>query len=442
MLVAGEQTSAVFSESGEAIVLGCCMMDDGLVDESATSLTPADFYDLRHANIFDLMMRLRDKRIPVTPLTIRDEATASLDAGVNGLGGLSYLASLSSQTPSTKMLPHYVGVVSRKARLRRYINGANEIISQAKALEGDDDAKLDEVEKTLATLMQSTAGGGEVRLTDVVKQAIDEIEQAHAHEGSCTGIASGFPALDRLLTGFHDGDMAIVAARPSMGKTSLAMSIAENMALDQKIPVGIFSMEMTATSLIKRTISARSEIDGHDLLTGNLTNGSIKRITTVAARINGSPIFIDERPSMTLPSLSSRARRMVARDGVKAIFVDYLQLMRAKADSRVREVSIISSGLKAVAKELGIPVIVLSQLSRSVESQERPPRLSDLRDSGSIEQDADVVVMLHRPKNDSNLMDLMVQKHRNGPTGIVELEFDKAHTKFRNPTYFKPESDV
>jgi replicative DNA helicase len=347
------------------------------------------------------------------------------------------LAGLPDLTPSTVALPHYVATVAKKSRLRQIVTGVRGIISQINAQEGDDDALLESAGQTLLSLLQANSGqGGEVVLTDVVRRAIGEIEQAHSSDGSCTGVSSGFPSLDRLTSGFHRGDMFVLAARPSMGKTSLAMSIAEHVALDLKIPVGVFSLEMTAVSLIKRLLSSRTGIDGHDLLTGSLKKQDIHSLATSSASLIRAPLFIDESPRLTVAGFSSRARRMVARHKAKLIVVDYLQLMSAKADNRVQEVTKISNGLKSVAKECDVPLLVLSQLSRSAEQQGRPPRLSDLRDSGSIEQDADVVAMLHRPDASSDLIEVMVQKHRNGPTGIVELEFDKAHTRFKNPTYF------
>ena len=436
-----EKVELPYSSSAEDAVLGCCMLEEELVDEANTVLSPDDFYQLKHKNLFEVLLRLRDKRIPIDALTVRDEADSSLDQGVDGVGGFAFLVGLPDQVPSTSLLAHYSSVVAKMARLRNLVSGAREIISKATTRVGDEDAKLNDAEQTLTALIQRTAQGGEVKLTEVIKEAISEIENAHSADGTCTGIPSGFAALDRLLAGFHNGDMTIIAGRPSMGKTSLAVTMAEHIAIDLKIPCGIFSMEMTAASLVQRMISSRSNVDGHSIITGSLTEEEIKAISVAACRINGSPMQIDDKPHLTVPALASRARRMVARHGVKVIFVDYLQLMHAKADSRVREVSIISAGLKALAKELGIPVVVLSQLNRMVEAQDRPPRLSDLRDSGSIEQDADVVVLLHRPDSTSDYIDIMVQKHRNGPTGIVELEFDKAHTKFKTPVYFEEKDD-
>lgn len=424
-----------YSEAAESAVLSCCMKESELVDEAATSLKPEDFYALKCANLFELMLSLRETGQHLDVITIRDAAESTYPRGVEDVGGLPFIAGLPDLTPSTVALPTYVATIARKARLRRLLTAARGIISTVQSPEAGDDEKLEQGESALIDLLHSEKSGGEVNLKDAVKQTVGEIERAFANEGSCTGISSGFPALDRLTTGFHKGDVFILAARPSMGKTSLAMSIAEHAALDNGVPVGIFSMEMTATSLLKRMMSSRANVDGHSLLTGKLTDQEIRNLTSASARIAASPLVVDETPHLSVAGLASRARRMVARHKVELIVVDYLQLMHAKADSRVQEVTKISNGLKAVAKQLDVPMLVLSQLSRSVEQQDRPPRLSDLRDSGSIEQDADLVAMLHRPDPTNNYVDVMVLKHRNGPTGVVELEFDKTRTKFKVPIY-------
>lgn len=432
-----ETETLPFSERNEAAVLACCLMEEELVDEAAVSLVPKDFYDLRHKNLFDVLLHLRETRTPIGPITIRDEADTRFPLGVDAVGGLSFLAGLPDLVPSTVQLPHHVGVVTKKSQLRAVVTTARRVIAAVSEREGGDDEKLDEAEQTLLSLLQRRDKGGEVKLVDVVREAIGEIEQAFANVGECTGISSGFPALDRLTTGFHRGDMTVLAARPSMGKTSLAMTIAEHIAIDQDIPVAIFSLEMTAVSLMKRILSSRSEVDGHNILTGKLTERDIISLTAASGKVVSSPLFIDETAHMSIAGFSSRARRMVARHNVKMIIVDYMQLMSAKADSRVQEVTKISNGLKMSAKELNVPILVLSQLSRGVEQQNRTPRLSDLRDSGSIEQDADVVALLHRPDSSNSIVEVMVQKHRNGPTGSVDLEFDMAHTRFKTPNYFK-----
>lgn len=430
-----------YSRENEEAVLACCLRDEECVDEAATTLELEDFYDFRHRNLFKVLLSLREQRIPVNLLTIRDEAKTSLERGVDDVGGMAFLAPLPDQVPSPAALPYHVAVVSRKARLRRVVEGARQAITQATA-EGDDDSKLDDAEQTLNSIInRSDKKGGEVDMKAVVREALDDIEQAFAQEGSCTGISTGFPALDRLTGGIRNGDMIVLAARPSMGKTSLAMSIVENVAMDSGIPVGVLSMEMTAKSLVMRMLASRSGIDGHSLITGTLKREDIQRLTVTAGKVANSLIRVDETPHLTPASITRKARRMVNKYGVKMLVVDYLQLMHTDARSKVEEVTILSASLKQLAKDMDVPVVVLSQLNRNVESQDRAPRLSDLRDSGSIEQDADLVMMLHRPDSSSDIMDVMVLKHRNGPTGVVELEFDKSLTKYRNPVWHKDESE-
>lgn len=440
MLMEPPTDSLPYSEVNEQAVLACCLTEPELVDEAATTLAPSNFYDLRHANLFEAMLELRSRGEPVQVITVRNYAMENFPQGVEAVGGISFLAGLPDTIPSTVGLPNYVAVVSRKARLRDIVMTAKGIISSAQDNStGDDDAKLERAESDLLGLIQSsTERGGEVCLRDALAQAINEIETAFEADGGCTGIATGFPTLDRLTGGFHNGDYIVLAARPSMGKTSFAMSVAENVAISNGIPVGVFSMEMSAASLLKRMLSSQGGVDGHGLLTGSLTERDIHKITGASQRIVKSKLHLNEKSHLTPAALASQARRMVGRHGVKLIIVDYLGLMRCKAESRVQEVSMISASLKAMAKELNVPVLVLAQLNRNIEHQERKPRLSDLRDSGSIEQDADLVMFLHRQDPASNLIQVLIEKHRNGPTGGAELEFDKATTRFRNPEYFKP----
>lgn len=432
-----------YSDVNEQAVLACCLTEPELIDEAATSLTPDDFYDLRHRNLFEAMLELRSRGEPVQAITIRNYAMDNSPQGVEAVGGIAFLAGLPDTIPSSVGLPNYVAVVSRKARLREIVTTAKGLIhSIANDAEGDD-TKLEQAESSLLELIQSsTEKGGEVCLRDALAEAINQIETAFEADGGCTGIATGFPTLDRLTGGFQNGDYIVMAARPSMGKTSFAMSVAENMAISNGVAVGIFSMEMTAASLLKRMLSSQSGVDGHSLLTGALGERDITKITSASQSIIKAKIHLNQSPNLTPSALSSQARRMVARHNVQFIVVDYLGLMHCKAESRTQEVSKISGALKAMAKELNVPVLVLAQLNRNIEQQERKPRLSDLRDSGSIEQDADLVMFLHRPDPTSNLIQVLLEKHRNGPTGDTELEFDKSTTRFKNPTYFNSETNA
>ena len=415
----------------EAAVLGCCLLDGGAMTDAASTVSPDEFYELRHRNLFVLMLKLKDEGKPIDTISIFQEAKDTLKDGVEALGGIAYLSGLPDQVPSALSLPAYVTIVRRKAKLRKVMLTAQSVLSAASS-RGDDDELREQAQAQLVGLLEEDRKGGIVPLRDVVREAINDIENAYSKKGSVIGISSGFPTLENITTVFKDGDMIVLAARPSQGKTSLAVTIAENVAIDQNVPTGLLSLEMTSVSLIKRMLSARSNVDGHHLMSGKLSHHEIATLTKSAAKISKSPLIIDQPSAMTIMELHATARHMKFKHGIKFLIIDYLQLMHAKADSRVHEVSKISSAVKSVAKELDIPVLVLSQLSRRVEEQDRSPRLSDLRDSGSIEQDADVVTFLHRLPQE-NMVQLQIQKHRNGPCGTVTLEFIPSLTKFRTP---------
>jgi replicative DNA helicase len=424
-------TGPSYSEECERGVLGCCLLEPELLDEVASQLASGDFYDLRHANTLELMQDMRRQSLPIDTISIREEAK-SLNGGIQALGGIAYLAQHLDIIPSAAQLPYYVSVVKRKAKRRQLNEVAHQILSDAR---GDDDAVLEDHFALLNGLLCSDTTGGEVSIRAAIQQAVAEIESAHELGGKCTGLSTGFPSLDFVTGGLQRGDMIVLAGRPSMGKTSLAMSIVENVALGQGIPVGVASMEMTSTSLAKRMISSQSGVDGHHLLTGNLSKLDFPAMASSAAKIASSKIYLDETPHLTPAQLLAKARSWRLRHKIELLVVDYLQLMRAKSDNRQHEVSLCSASAKQVAKELDIPVIILSQLNRMVEHQDRPPRLSDLKESGSIEQDADVVGLMYKPDsthNDENpTVRLSIAKHRNGPTGYCDLEFVKEQTRFR-----------
>ena len=427
------RTSIPASRQAEAAVLGCCLLEPSCIDDAAVTLTPDDFFELRHKNLFELLIKLRSDGGVVDTITIFQEAKDSVEGGLDSLGGITYISSLPNQVPSAAGLPAYVGTVSRKSKLRSLVHTAQNILSIT-GRKGDDDALLDEAQGELLALLSTDREEGLIPLKDVVRMAIDDIEDAFANRGKVLGISTGFPSLDRLTTGFKDGDMVVLAARPSQGKTSLALTIAEHVAVDQKISTGFLSLEMTSCSLIKRMLSSKAGVDGHNVASGNLNQHQISSLTTTAGKIAGAPLYIDQTGSLSVVQLRAKARHLKFKHDIKFLIIDYLQLMRAKADSRVQEVTKISAAVKAVAKELGIPVLVLSQLSRRVEQQDRPPRLSDLRDSGSIEQDADVVALLNRA-DDNNTVEVIIAKHRNGPCGSIDLEFVPHLTRFKNPSY-------
>lgn len=429
-----QEISIPASSQAEAAVLGCCLLEPACIDDAATSLVPDDFYELRHRNLFDLMLKLRNDGTVVDTITIFQEAKDSVEGGLNAIGGLPYVTSLPNQVPSAAGLPAYVAKVRKKSELRALTTTAQQVLSIVSGT-GDDDELLSDAQSKLMGLLSRDREGGLIPLKDVVKMALDDIEAAYTNKGTVVGISTGFPALDKLTTGLKDGDMIVLAARPSQGKTSLALTIAENVAIDQGIPTGFFSLEMTSRSLVKRMLSSRAGVNGHNISSGRLAASEIQSIAVNGGKIANSPLYIDQSGSLNPIQLMSKARQMKYKYGIKFLVIDYLQRMNAKADSRVQEVGKISDAVKCVAKELDIPVLVLSQLSRKVEDQDRKPRLSDLRDSGSIEQDADIVALLHATGDENNIVEVIVAKHRNGPCGRIDLQFVPHLTRFKSAVF-------
>tara|TARA_Y100001963_G_scaffold159460_1_gene263219 strand:+ start:1657 stop:2964 length:1308 start_codon:yes stop_codon:yes gene_type:complete len=428
-----EEIKIPSSIENEAAVLACCLLESACIDDAATSLSPDDFYELRHRNLFELMLKLRSGGEVVDTITVFQEAKDSVIGGLDALGGISYVSSLPNQVPSAAGLPAYVAKVRKKSELRSLTHTAQQVLSII-SRKGDDDDLLNEAQAQLMSLLSTDRESGLIPLKEVVKMAIDDIEYSFSNKGKVVGISTGFPALDKLTTGFKDGDMIVLAARPAQGKTSLALTIAEHVAIDDGKPTGFMSLEMTSRSLVKRMLSSRAGVNGHNIASGRLAESEIHSITTAAAKLANAPLYIDQTASLNPVQLMSKARHMKYKYGIKFLIVDYLQRMNARADSRVQEVTKISAAIKSVAKELDIPVLVLSQLSRKVEDQERKPRLSDLRDSGSIEQDADLVCLLHSTGQD-NIVQLRMAKHRNGPTGVIDLEFVPHLTRFKTAIY-------
>ena len=420
-----------YSEDCERGVLGCCLLEPELLDEVATEIAPEDFYDLRHANTLKLMQKMRAERLPVDILALREESK-SLDGGIQALGGLPYLTQHQDLVPSGAQLPYYASVVKRKSQRREMVTVARKILAEER---GDDDEVLGDYSEMLNKLLRTDTSRGEVAISNAVKQAIDEIEAAFEGGGRVSGLSTGLPSVDHVTGGLHSGDVFVLAGRPSMGKTSLAMSVVEHVALTLNKPVGVASMEMPATALTKRMISSQADVDGLTLLNGRLSQGDFNQMAPVAAKINRAPIYIDETAHLTPSQLLARARIWKLRYDIQLLVVDYLQLMRVRgADNRQHEVSQCSAAMKQIAKELKIPVIALSQLNREVEKggDGRAPRLSDLKESGSIEQDADLVGLLYRPDGaEDGTVRLNIAKHRNGPTGYCDLEFIASRTRFR-----------
>jgi replicative DNA helicase len=431
------------SIEAEQSVLGAVLIDRDAMIEIADFLKPEDFYRQAHARIYAVMLDLSERREPIDIVTVSEslERTGDLET----IGGRAYLGTLTNQTPTAVHAAQYARIVERKAVLRNLIAAAGKIAGIGYEDPSEVAEAIDRAEAELFAVSERRVSAGFSVLRSLLHDAYDRLDYLHAHRGEISGVRTGFGDLDTLTTGLQKSDLVILAARPSVGKTSLALNIAEHAAVRDKMNVGMFSLEMSKEQLVLRLLSSVSGIDSQRLRTGFLEELDFARIAPAMNALSEAPIYIDDTPNLTTMELRTKARRLQAEAGLDLVIVDYLQLMQssstARDANRVQEVSEISRGLKALARELKVPVLALSQLSRQPEMREsKEPRLSDLRESGSIEQDADLVMFLYREKErgsdeqqtDGEVVRLKLAKHRNGPTGEVDLWFKKAQTRFVN----------
>lgn len=425
------------SLEAEQSVLGGILIDSDGIVEVAEFLKAPDFYKEAHGLIFGAMINLFERREPIDIVTVGE--TLERDHRIEAVGGHAYLASLSNLTPSAVNVVHYGRIVERAAVLRNLIGASGRIAAIAYSNPVDVSEAVDRAEAELFAVSQHRTGSGFVKLDSLLHAAYDKLDYLNSHRGEVSGIPSGFIDLDALTGGFQPSDLIIVAARPSVGKTSLALNIAEHAAIRGKLRVGIFSLEMSQEQLVLRLLSSVANVDSGRLRSGFLEEMDFARIAPAMQVLANAALYIDDTPSISAMELRTKARRLQAEVGLDLLIVDYLQLMQgpaSKDSNRVQEVSEISRGLKALARELSVPVVALSQLNRSPEAREsKEPRLSDLRESGAIEQDADLVMFLWRADErieatDGELINLKLAKHRNGPTGELQLFFTKRQTRF------------
>ncbi len=429
------------SLDSEQAVLGSILIDRDAIVEIADFLHPEDFYRQAHGRVFASMLELFERNEPIDVVTVAEglERAGELEA----IGGASYLSQLGNDTPTAVHVAQYARIVERKAILRRLISAAGRIAAIGYEDGSDIQESIDRSEAELFAVSQRRSNDGFSPLKALLHDAYDRLDELHTHRGEISGIASGFTDLDLLTTGFQPSDLIVLAARPSVGKTSLALNIAEHAAVREGKSVGVFSLEMSKDQLVLRLISSVAAIDAKRLRSGFLEEMDFARIAPAMQELSEAPMFIDDSPSISAMELRTKARRLQAERGLDLVIVDYLQLMQGNASSRdanrVQEVTEISRGLKALARELKVPVIALSQLSRQPEIRgDNEPRLSDLRESGAIEQDADLVLLLSNEKSeageeaagDGQVVKLHLAKHRNGPTGYVRLWFKKSQTRF------------
>ena len=424
----------------EMSVLGALMLDKNAIIKIADLVRPDDFYKNDHGMIYEAMIELFEEREPIDVLSLSNklEEKKQLEA----VGGSGYLTDLVNSVPSASNIAHYAKVIQKKSLLRKLIGAAAEILELGYEEAEDVEKILDEAEQKLFKVSQKFVKADFVPLKSYLESAFNRIDELHKGDKDMRGIPTGFTDLDNILAGLQKSDLVILAARPSIGKTSLALDIARNVALKKKIPVGIFSLEMSSDQLVDRMLASESRVDAWRIRTGRLRSSAddddFAKIGEAMGILSEAPIFIDDSARANVMEMRTMARRLQAENNLGLIIIDYLQLMEGRSsDNRVQEVSEISRSLKGLARELNIPVLALSQLNRSVETRSpQIPKLSDLRESGSIEQDADVVMFLYREDREKpdtpnkNVIQVIVSKHRNGPLGTASLYFDDTITSF------------
>ncbi|MBL1216067.1 MAG: replicative DNA helicase [Planctomycetes bacterium] len=427
----------------EMALLGAMIIDAQVIGDVIQFVrSPDDFWKPAHGHIFKALLDLYDQH---NAGDIAMLYQLLVDRGVaESIGGPDYLEELAASTPVSINAPHHARIVSEKATLRRLIDAAAQILHAAHTQADDIQLVLDQAEKLVFDVVERTERGGPQALVQLLQETMERIQ---SHDGRLvTGVPTAYREFDEYTCGLQKGDMLILAARPSMGKTALALNIAENVALLGN-PVGMFSLEMSRQQLVQRLLCSNAEVDSHRLRRNMLRKEELDRLSMAVAQLSEAPIYIDDTPGISILELRARGRRMAAQHGVKFIIIDYLQLMRGMSrESRQQEVSEISRGVKALARELDVPVLCLSQLNRAAENREdHRPRLADLRESGSIEQDADVVMMLHREdryrtdeSEHDNTAELIIAKQRNGPTGTVDLTWVGSNMKFKDHSSASP----
>lgn len=426
-------------ESEKALLGSLMIRSESMHESTEVILTPDVFYSEKHRIIYRAMLDLYSKSEPIDVETVRSKLS---DQGeLESVGGVSYLAELVSEVPAASNARHYANQVQKKHLLRSLIDAGEEIAEMGYNESEDIDETLDHAEKRVYEVTASPTLSKFTSLGETLKDAWERLERLQEHKDEMRGVRTGFRDLDNMLAGLQKSDLIILAARPSMGKTAFALDIARQSAIQHGTTVGIFSLEMSAQQLVDRMVSAEAKVNSWNLRTGRITDQEdFSRIHDAYDRLGRAPIFIDDQPGMNILKMRSTARRLKREHGLGLLIVDYLQLMAPTntraSDNMVQQVTEISRSLKILAREMDVPVLALSQLSRAVEQRGGKPRLSDLRDSGSIEQDADVVMFIHRDDKMNkeserpNIAEILIEKHRNGPVGAIELYFDDKRTTF------------
>lgn len=424
----------------EMAVLGSMLIDDGAIGVAIESLESSSFYKDTHRKIFEAISQLYKVNKAVDLITLTDELKTR---GIfEQVGGASLLTALVNSVPTAANIGHYVSIVKEKSILRTLITNATRISSLCYESEGNIDEVVDSAEQMIFEVSDRKQQGSYSHLKEIIKDSIETIDKLYQKKTHVTGIATGFVDFDIKTAGLQSSDLIVIAGRPSMGKSAFAIGIAEHAGAVEKIPLAIFSLEMSKEQLVQRMLCAHAKVDAHKVRTGYLEPSDWPRLTAAAGKLSEAPIFIDDTPAISVMELRAKARRLKMQQDIQLIILDYLQLMRgsaSSAESRQQEISDISRSLKALARELSIPIVAISQLSRAVEARtDHRPQLSDLRESGAIEQDADVVVLILReeyynPTSDNQgLAEIIIAKQRNGPVGSISLTFIKEYTRFES----------
>jgi len=439
--VAASERTLPHNLEAERSVLGAILVHNDAFNLAVQVITPPDFYRDGHRRIFERMIALNERNQAIDFVTLKEELARAGE--LDAVGGPSYVASLADGVPRATNVEYYARIVKEKATLRNLIYAANKILGNAYEADQESDLILDEAESAIFAVADDRLKAGFVQMRDLVRDSFPKIEQMFEQKRLITGVPTGFLDLDGMTRGLQGGDLVIIAARPSMGKTSLVLNISQFVAAQPGYTVGFFSLEMSKESLFLRLLTSEAQIDSHRLMSGAIGQKDYGRISHALETLNGMRLFIDDTANITVLEMRAKARRLQAEHGLSLLVVDYIQLMsgRGRFENRTLELASISRSLKGLAKELNVPIVVLSQLSRAPEARaDHRPQLSDLRESGALEQDADVVILIYRDdvynkdesSPDAGTAELILAKQRNGPTGLVRLAFLREQTRFAN----------
>lgn len=423
----------------ETAVLCCMLIEEEAISHAIEILTEDCFYKEAHKIIFNAIISLYNKDRAADLVTLIEELKRK--GVLDEVGGVNYLTALTTFVPTAANIRHYAKIVREKSMLRSLITSATTIISEAYEAEEDVDDLLDKAERMIFEITSKDIEGGFVSLKEIIKDSIETIDSLYQRKTNITGIATGFHDFDKLTAGLQSSDLIVVAGRPSMGKSAFASCIAEHVGIIEKLPVALFSLEMSKEQLVQRMLCSHARVDANKVRTGFLSQSDWPRLLNAAGKLSEAPIYIDDSATLSVLELRGKARRLKSQHDIRLIIVDYMQMLQSpfRSESRQQEIADISRSLKSLAKELNIPLIAISQLSRKPEGRDdKKPQLADLRESGAIEQDADLVLLLFReefynPTEDNRgVTELNIAKQRNGPTGMLELTFIKEYTRFEN----------